>query len=124
MSKLSQRNGSIRFLGTLLTWMGISLAISLAISFILPFPWSLAVIIGIFLLFDFYLIRKANRRMRNVHSEISVFDSLSPLLNSDNDDHDRTANSGLKYYCISCGVRHKQASCPKCSSKLKKIGSQ
>jgi hypothetical protein len=122
VSKLSQ-NGSIRFLGALLTWMGISLAISLAISFILPFPWSLAVIIGIFLLLDFYLIRKANRRMRNGHSESSVFDSLSSLFSSD-DDNDRSANSGLKYYCISCGVQHKQVSCPKCSSKLKKIGSQ
>jgi hypothetical protein len=124
MSKLSQRNGSIRFFGTLLTWMGISLAISLAISFILPFPWSLAVIIGIFLLLDFYLIRKANRRMRNGHSESSVIDSLSSLFRSDYDDDNRAANGGLKYYCISCGVRHKQVSCPKCSSKLKKIGSQ
>jgi hypothetical protein len=122
MSKLGH-NGSIRFLGTLLTWMGISLAISLAISFILPFPWSLAVIIGIFLLLDFYLIRKANRRMRNGHSESSVFDSLSSLFSSDYD-HNRAANSGLKYYCISCGAQHKQVSCPKCSSKLKKIGSQ
>jgi hypothetical protein len=122
MSKLSQ-NGSIRFLGILLTWMGISLAISLAISFILPFPWSLAVIIGIFLLLDFYLIRKANRRTRNGHSESSVFYSLSSLFSSDYD-NDRSANSGLKYYCISCGVQHKQVSCPKCSSKLKKIGLQ
>ena len=120
MNRLSQ-NGSIRFLGTLLTWMGISLAISLAISFILPFPWSLAVIIGIFLLLDFYLIRKANRRMRNGHSENSVFDSLSSLFSSDDDN--RAANSGLKYYCISCGAQHKQVSCSKCGSKLKKIGS-
>ena len=121
MNRLSQ-NGSIRFLGILLTWMGLSLAISLAISFILPFPWSLAVIIGLFLLLDFYLIRKANRRMRNGHSENSVFDSLSSLFSSD-DDNRATSKGALKYYCISCGVQHKQVSCPKCDSKLKKIGS-
>jgi hypothetical protein len=120
MNRLSQ-NCSIRFLGILLTWMGLSLAISIAIFFILPFPWSLVVIIGIFLLLDFYLIRKANRRMRNGQRESSVFDSLSSLFSSDYDDN-RAANSGLKYYCISCGLQHKQVSCPKCSSKLKKIG--
>jgi membrane protein implicated in regulation of membrane protease activity len=77
MNRLSQ-NGSIRFLGILLTWMGLSLAISLAVSFILPFPWSLAVIIGIFLLLDFYLTRKANRRMRNGQRKSREFVSLIP----------------------------------------------
>jgi hypothetical protein len=120
MSKLGQ-NVNIRFLGILLTWMGLSLAISLAISFILPFPWSLAVIIGIFLLLDFYLLRKANRRMRNDYSESSVFDSLSSLFSSVDDN--RAASNGLKYYCISCGAQHIQVSCPKCGSKLRKIGS-
>src|SRR5205085_10958901 len=104
MSRLSQ-NAIIRFLGILLTWMGLSLAISVAISFILPIPWSLVVVIGIFLLLDFYLIRKANRRMRNGYSESSVFVSLSSLFSDDN----RVESEGaLKYYCISCGAQHKQ----------------
>jgi hypothetical protein len=29
----------------------------------------------------------------------------------------------LKYYCMSCGTQHKQATCPKCGSKMKRIGS-
>jgi uncharacterized membrane protein YqgA involved in biofilm formation len=119
MNRFSQ-NDNMQFLGSLLTWMGILLAISVAISFILPFSWSLAVVVGIFLLLDFYLIRKASRKMRNGYSENSVFDSLSSLFNSGGG----MANNGsLKYYCISWGVQHKQVSCPKCGSKIERVGS-
>jgi hypothetical protein len=98
MNKLYQ-NDNMLSIGSLLMWMGISLAISIAISFILPFPWSLAAVIGIFLLLDSYLVRKASRRMR---SENSVFDSLSSLFNSGGG---RMANNPpLKYRCISCGA--------------------
>ena len=106
MSRFSH-NGNMQFLGSLLTWMGISLAISLATSFVLPFPWSLAVAIGIFSLLDFYSIRNTSRRMRNGYSESTVFDSLSSLFSSgDGSRADR--NISLGYYCISCGVPHKQ----------------
>jgi hypothetical protein len=119
MNRFSQ-NGNMRFLGSLLTWMGISLAISVAVSFIFPFPWSLAIAIGIFLLLDFYLIRKVSRKMRDGYSENSVFDPLSSLFNSGGG----MANNGsLKYYCISCGAQHKQVSCPKCGSKMKRVRS-
>jgi hypothetical protein len=30
--------------------------------------------------------------------------------------------SHVKYFCISCGYQHKQISCPKCGSKIKRIG--
>ena len=111
----------MRFLGSLLMWMGISLAISVAISFMLP--WSLAAVIGIFLLLDFYLIRKASIKMRNGYSENSVFDLLSSLFNSGDGGGGIANNGSLKYYCISCGAQHKQVSCPKCGSKMKRIGS-
>jgi rRNA maturation endonuclease Nob1 len=29
----------------------------------------------------------------------------------------------LKYYCMICGTEHKQIECPKCGSKLKRVGS-
>jgi len=38
--------------------MGISIAISLTISMLLPFPMSLAAIIGIFILLNFYLRKR------------------------------------------------------------------
>jgi ABC-type multidrug transport system fused ATPase/permease subunit len=92
MNRFSQ-NVNIRFLGSLLTCMGISLAISVAILFIVPFPWSLVAVIGIFLLLDFYLMRNASRRMRNEYSDNSAFDSLSSLFTS-SDSGGRMSNKG------------------------------
>jgi hypothetical protein len=68
-------------------------------------------------------MRNASRRMRNDYSENSVFDSLSSLFNSGDSSGRMSNNGSLKYYCISCGAQHKQVSCPKCGSKLKKLGS-
>jgi rubrerythrin len=28
----------------------------------------------------------------------------------------------VNYYCMSCGTKHKEASCPKCGSKMKRVG--
>jgi rubrerythrin len=28
----------------------------------------------------------------------------------------------IKYYCMSCGNEHKEISCPKCGSKMKRVG--
>ena len=29
----------------------------------------------------------------------------------------------LKYYCMNCGTQHSQLACPKCGSKMKRVGS-
>ncbi len=31
-------------------------------------------------------------------------------------------DGGISYYCMNCGTKHNQISCPKCGSKLKKAG--
>jgi hypothetical protein len=28
----------------------------------------------------------------------------------------------VKYYCMTCGVQHNQLACPKCGSKMKRVG--
>jgi rubrerythrin len=32
-------------------------------------------------------------------------------------------DNSLNYYCMNCGTKHKEAACPKCGSKMKKVGS-
>jgi hypothetical protein len=44
-------------------WFGISIAISLIISILLPFPLSLVTIIGVFILLSFYMRKRMMRRM-------------------------------------------------------------
>ena len=93
-----------------LKWMVIYLAIGLAISFIIPFPFSLTAIMGI-LLFVSYYVRK--RQLGGIGSS----DSSSIFCESGY----RSSNS-LNYYCMNCGRRHNQFACPKCGSKMKRVG--
>ena len=46
-----------RFLQTQMIWITISLAISLTLSFIVPFPLSLVAIIGVFIVMNYYIRR-------------------------------------------------------------------
>ena len=91
-------------------WLGISLGISFAISILLPFPFSIVAIIGIFILLNIYLRKKMTGRM-GIRGGAGIFGSTSAV----ND-------SSLKYYCMSCGRQHKEAACPECGSKMKRVG--
>ena len=93
-----------------LIWFGISFGISITISMLIPFPISLVVIVGTFLLLNFYL----SRRMGSLNATSIMGGMFSPT----------TAYSGspMKYYCMSCGTQHKQVACHKCGSKMRRIG--
>jgi cobalamin synthase len=93
-----------QFLSQQLMWIGISLGISLAISFVVPFPYSLAIIIAVFILLNFYMRKRAMKKMGIMSG--TMF-----------------GNSSLNYYCMSCGTKHNQTACPKCGSKMKRVGS-
>src|SRR5215831_262457 len=93
-----------QFLSQQLLWIGISLGISLAISFLIPFPYSLPLIMGVFILISFYVRKRSLRRMGMSGASMFGYSSLS-------------------YYCMSCGTKHNQSACPKCGSKMKRVGS-
>jgi len=84
-------------------WLGISLAISIAISLVVPFPYSLPIIIGVFLLLSFYIRQRQFKKLGL--SSATMF-----------------GNSSVNYYCMNCGAKHNQFSCPRCGSKMKKVG--
>jgi hypothetical protein len=111
--KLSINNNK-QFILNQLLWIGISFGISLAISLLLPFPVSLAAILGVFILLNMYMRRIMLRRMSSAGAT-GIFGSMSPIFSSNN-------SSSLKYYCISCGTQHKEIACPGCGSKMKKVG--
>lgn len=31
-------------------------------------------------------------------------------------------DNSVKYYCMNCGTKHKEVACPKCGSKMKRVG--
>lgn len=103
-------NNNKQFLLNQLVWLGISFGISLTISILLPFPLSLAVIFGVFILLNMYMRRIMLKRMNRISG------SMSAIFNTSN-------GSTLKFYCMACGTQHKETTCPKCGSKMKRVGS-
>ena len=94
--------------------MGISFGISITISMLVPFPISLVAIIAVLILLNYYMRMRIMRRMGM--GGIGMFGSFSSPYSS------MFGDNSLKYYCMNCGTQHKQASCPKCGSKMKRIG--
>lgn len=99
-------------IGNMFKWLGIYMGIGLAISFVLPFPISLLTmfvsIIGIDYLRARYIMKKMG--ITNIRQ---MFGSFSAP---------QTRDEELKYYCMSCGTEHREASCPKCGSKMTRVG--
>jgi hypothetical protein len=108
---VSYNNNNKQFLMNQLMWIGISIGISLAISMLVPFPFSLVAIIGIFILLNFYMRKRMMRRMGI--GGAGMFGSMSSMF----------GDNSLNYYCMSCGTKHREAACPKCGSKMKRVGS-
>ncbi|HYA83645.1 MAG TPA: hypothetical protein VEH06_09390 [Candidatus Bathyarchaeia archaeon] len=107
-------SGNTQFLINQLVWIGISFGISIIISMLVPFPISLVVIVGTFLLLNFYLRRRMMARMGSLNGTSIMGGMFSPTTSY--------GSSALKYYCMSCGTQHKQIACPKCGSKMRSIG--
>jgi hypothetical protein len=110
----SNNNSNKQFALNQLIWIGISIAVSFAISRLLPFPISLVAIIGVFLVLGYFMrsntMRKIGMRSRDGSG---IFGSINPT---------GTGDRALKYYCLSCGTQHNQVECPKCGSKMKRVG--
>jgi hypothetical protein len=101
------------FLLNQLVWIGISFGISITISMIVPFPISLVAIFGVFIVLNMYMRRIMIKRMGGKGGGAMFGSMFSGSQNS----------SSLKYYCMSCGTQHRQIECPKCGSKMKRVGS-
>ena len=97
-----------QFLMYNLLMIAISLGISISISLLLPFYLSLPVIIAVFILINFYM---RNRMMKKMGGGGGMFGSMSSPF----------SGNSVNYYCMSCGTKHREASCPRCGSKMKEL---
>ena len=95
------------FLSQQFMWIGIYLAIAFAISFLVPFPYSLPIIIGAVIILSYFVRRRMFKKMST--SGTGMLGGLG-------------SGSSLRYYCMSCGNKHNEIACPKCGSKMKRIG--
>ncbi|WP_415283177.1 hypothetical protein [Candidatus Nitrososphaera sp. FF02] len=98
--------GTKRFLYQQMVWLGIYFGISVAISVLVPFPYSLMVLIPVIFGIAYY---RRYRFMKKAGQQGQMFGN--PF-----------TQKGIDYYCISCGTKHSKAACPNCGSKMKKAG--
>jgi hypothetical protein len=104
-----------RFIFDRLKWLGIYIGISFLVLFLLPFPYDLISIIGLFILITYLRVRSLRKKYRGTGVGIKdMFSSLQPSMSSN--------NKGLKYYCMNCGKEHSEIACPNCGSKMKRVG--
>ena len=101
-----------------LRWFFIFIAIGIVISLTIPFPISFAVYILMFFLIN-ALRMDYHLRKYGVHGGIG-----GPYKSLFTTNHDSNGYSGpeeygytpLRFYCMKCGMEHKERACPICGS--------
>jgi hypothetical protein len=94
-----------------LMWIGIYFGIAFIVSRLLPFPYSLIVIV--FAIIGLGLFRRRRQFRKAGQTSPSSSSYFGNMFGS---------QSGINYYCMNCGTKHSQTSCPNCGSKLKRAG--
>ena len=97
-----------------LVWLAIFMGIGIVLVFLLPFPFDLISISGLFILMSYLRMRSITKRY-GIGGVKNFFGSVSSSISGNQ-------NIPLKYYCMSCGKEHKEVSCPSCGSKMKRVG--
>jgi hypothetical protein len=109
-----------------LKWTAIYLATASVMIIFLPFPIDLALALVAFLILSWYrrnlLLRKIG--MRNPKSTVTGFEfkKIKELYKSNISRSKNYDQSQVKYYCMRCGNEHREIMCPKCGSKMKRVG--
>ena len=105
-----------------LMWLLIYMGIGLAISFIIPFPLSLGVLLIVLVLLNIYRTDLALRRQGRGGIK-GLYKSLSSSVNQTNTrDAAGSEYTPIKFYCMNCGYEHRNYACPRCGSKTLKVG--
>ena len=97
---------------TYLLFLGASLAISIGLQMVLPFPYGLGAALAIFIAFPLMLRRRYMKRMGGYGGDTSSglgggFFGMGK-------------SGGVSYVCLACNRKFKGGSCPRCGSKIKR----
>ena len=84
-----------------------SLAVSIGLQMLLPFPFGLIAALAIFIVFPLFLRSRAMKRMGGMSSEGGAGGFFGQ-------------SQGVKYICLACNNKYKGGMCPRCGSKMKR----
>lgn len=96
---------------TYLIFLFASLAISIGIQMVLPFPWGLGVALAIFIAFPLLLRRQYMRGARGYGGSSMRGGGFFGM---------GQRKETVQYVCLACNARYKGGSCPRCGSKMKR----
>jgi hypothetical protein len=96
-------------------WLLIFMGSGIILVFLLPFPFDLISIAGLFVLMTYLRGMREMKRFGGTRGIRDLFGSLSSSMSGNQ-------NRPLKYYCMNCGKEHNEITCPNCGSKAKRVG--
>jgi hypothetical protein len=108
-------NDTKRFFIRRLKWVVLYLGVSLILVLVLPAPYDLISVFGLYILVNVLRVRGIIQGYGGKGCIKDLFHSLFPST-SNND-----RSTPLKYYCMNCGKEHKEIACPICGSKMKRV---
>ena len=106
-------------------WFIAYIGIGLAISFVVPFPISLVMVLLVFVALNATRMHIVLKRQGMPGGIKDMYKSMTSTLSSSNLNNSASVGMGyspIKYYCMNCGHEHKENSCPRCGSKAVRTG--
>ena len=94
-------------------FLGASLAVSIGLQMILPFPYGLGAALAIFIAFPLLIRRRYMSRMRGYGDSGTGTGGGFFGMNAG-------GSGGVRYVCLVCNHKHKGGACPRCGSKMQR----
>ena len=104
-----------RFIIHRLMWLLIFMGSGIVLVFLLPFPFDLISIAGLFVLMTYLRGKWEMKRFGGTGGIRDLFGSFSSSMSG-------SQSRPLRYYCMNCGKEHNEITCPDCGSKAKRVG--
>jgi hypothetical protein len=119
-------NNNKEFLLHQIKWLVVFMAIGFAIIWLFTFPTDLVLLTVLFILMSIYNRRRMLKRfgLSKTNDVKDVKGFLKSLFQPSTSSSLFGGNSSsqIKYFCMSCGNEHKEISCPRCGSKMERVG--
>lgn len=105
-----------RFFIRRVKWVLLYLGISLILVLVLPAPYDLISVFGLYVLVNFLRVKGIIKGYGGPGGIKGLFGSMFPSTSGNE------RSRPLKYYCMNCGKEHREIACPNCGSKMKRVG--
>ena len=99
---------------TYLLFLGASLAISIGLQMVLPFPYGLGAALAIFIVFPLFLRKRYMKRMGGYGGNSGNGGGGGGFFGMGNPGN----STSVSYVCLVCNNKHKGGTCPRCGSKM------